>query len=116
MLLVCQVIKDRLDFKDHQGPQDLQVHLEMQELEVIQVLLVQQGLLGNQVTEALLVHLEQLEIKDSLETLDQLEIKVLVGSQVKRDLLEMLDHQDKLVFKDNRDQLVLKVYQVILDK
>lgn len=114
--LVGQVRKDRLGLKDRQGPQDLQVHLETQELEVIPVLLVQQDLPDNQVTEAFLEHLEQLEIRDSLETLDQLEIKVLVGSQVKRDLLEMLDHQDNLVFKDYRDQLVLKVYPVILDR
>lgn len=116
VLLVDQVTKDRLGLKDHQGPQDLQVHLETQELEVMPVLLVHQDLPDNQVTEAFPEHLEQLEIKDSLETLDQLEIKVLVGSQVKRDLLEMLDHQDNLVFKDYRDQLVLKVYQVILDR
>lgn len=116
VLLVLQVIKDRLGFRDHLGPQDLQVQLETQESEVILVLLVQQDLLDNQVTEALREHLAQQEIKDRPEALDQLEIKVLVGSQVTRDLWELLDHQDKMVFRDYRDQLVLKVCQVLLDK
>lgn len=116
VLLVLQVIKDRLGFRDHLGPQDLQVQLETQEPEVILVLLVQQDLLDNQVTEALREHLAQQEIKDRPEALDQLEIKVLVGSQVTRDLWELLDHQDKMVFRDYRDQLVLKVCQVLLDK
>lgn len=116
VLLVLQVIKDRLGFRDHLDPQDLQVQLETQEPEVILVLLVQQDLLDNQVTEALREHLAQQEIKDRPEALDQLEIKVLVGSQVTRDLWELLDHQDKMVFRDYRDQLVLKVCQVLLDK